>query len=195
MIRLRQTETFRKWERKLRDQKARAAIAARLFRLVNGLAGDVSPVGEGISELRIHYGPGCRVYFQPRGEEIIVLLCGGDKSSQDRDIKRPSGLPPNGKIRMVEKLYDYDPADALKSDEAVEVFLSDAFESGDARYIAQALGVVARAKGMTKIARETGLAREQLYKSLSENGNPTLETTLAVMKAIGFEMTGKRHAA
>jgi probable addiction module antidote protein len=96
---------------------------------------------------------------------------------------------------MAEKLYDYDPADALKSDEAIEVFLADAFETGDARYIAKALGVIARAKGMTKIARATGLAREQLYRSFGENGNPTLETTMAVMKAIGFEMTGKRHAA
>ena len=96
---------------------------------------------------------------------------------------------------MVEKLYDYDPADALTSDEAVEAFLTDAFETGDARHIARALGVIARAKGMTKIARETGLAREQLYSSLSENGNPTLETTIAVMKALGFEMTGKRQAA
>jgi probable addiction module antidote protein len=96
---------------------------------------------------------------------------------------------------MAEKLHDYDPANALRSDEAIEVFLADAFETGDARYIAKALGVVARAKGMTKIARATGLAREQLYRSLSEDGNPTLETTLAVMKAIGFEMTGKRHAA
>jgi probable addiction module antidote protein len=96
---------------------------------------------------------------------------------------------------MAEKLHDYDPAEALKSDEAMEVFLADAFETGDARYIAKALGVAARAKGMTKIARQTGLAREQLYRSLSENGNPTLETTLAVMKAIGFEMTGKRHVA
>lgn len=96
---------------------------------------------------------------------------------------------------MAEKLYDYDPADALDSDEAVEIFLKDAFATGDAGYIARALGVVARAKGMTKIARETGLAREQLYKSLSETGNPTLETTLAVLKAIGFEMTGKRHVA
>lgn len=87
MIRLRQTETFRKWERKLRDQKARAAIAARLFRLASGLAGDVSPVGDGVSELRIHHGPGYRVYFQQRGEEIVVLLCGGDKSTQERDIK------------------------------------------------------------------------------------------------------------
>jgi probable addiction module antidote protein len=91
------------------------------------------------------------------------------------------------------RLYNYDPAEALKSDEAIEVFLADAFETGDARYIAKALGVVARAKGMTKIARRTGLAREQLYRTLSENGNPTLETTLAVMKAIGFGMTGKRH--
>src|SRR5437764_13354387 len=94
---------------------------------------------------------------------------------------------------MIEKIHDYDPAEALRSDDAIEIFLADAFETGDARYIAKALGVVARAKGMAKIARQTGLAREQLYRSLSENGNPTLETTLAVMKAIGFEMTGKRH--
>jgi probable addiction module antidote protein len=97
--------------------------------------------------------------------------------------------------KMTEKLYTCDPADALKSDEAVEVFLTDAFETGDARYIAKAIGVVARARGMTNISRETGLAREQLYRSFSEDGNPTLESTIAVMKAIGFEMTGKRHAA
>jgi probable addiction module antidote protein len=96
---------------------------------------------------------------------------------------------------MVKMITDFDPADMLRSDEAIEVFLSDALETGDAGHIASALGVVARAKGMTRIARETGLAREQLYKSLSATGNPTLETTLAVMKAIGFELTGKKHAA
>ncbi|MGL4528105.1 MAG: addiction module antidote protein [Aestuariivirga sp.] len=96
---------------------------------------------------------------------------------------------------MTEKLTDFDPAAMLKSDEAIEVFLADALETGDAGHIASALGVVARAKGMTKIARETGLAREQLYKSLSPTGNPTLETTIAVMKAIGFELTGRRQAA
>lgn len=96
---------------------------------------------------------------------------------------------------MVKKLYEYDPADALTSDDAIEAFLSDAFETGDARYIAKAVGVVARAKGMSRIARDTGLAREQLYRSFSENGNPTLETTMAVLKAIGFELTGRRHAA
>jgi putative addiction module killer protein len=87
VISIKQTETFRQWERKLRDQKARALIAARILRVSNGLLGDVSPVGAGVSELRIHYGPGYRVYFHRRGAEIILLLCGGDKSTQDKDIQ------------------------------------------------------------------------------------------------------------
>jgi putative addiction module killer protein len=92
VITIRQTETFRKWERKLKDQKAKALIAARILRVANGLLGDVSPVGEGVSELRIHYGPGYRVYFRRSGEEIIILLCGGDKSTQEQDIKQAKRL-------------------------------------------------------------------------------------------------------
>lgn len=92
------------------------------------------------------------------------------------------------------KLYDYDPADALKSDEAIELFLADAFETGNSAYIAKAIGVVARSKGMATIARETGLSREQLYRSMSESGNPTLATTIAVLKAVGFQLSGKRAA-
>lgn len=87
MIEIKQTETYRKWENKLKDHKARAAIAARIFRLANGLPGDVSPVGSGISELRIHYGPGYRVYFKQNKHEIIILLCGGNKSTQSKDIE------------------------------------------------------------------------------------------------------------
>lgn len=96
---------------------------------------------------------------------------------------------------MSEKFTDFDPAELLKSDEAIQIYLDDAFETGDVAHIANALGVVARAKGMTKVARESGLAREQLYRSLSETGNPTLETTLAVLKAIGFQLTSKHRAA
>ena len=87
MIELKQTETFRKWWTKLKDERARGVIFARLDRLAYGHHGDVEPVGDGVSELRIHYGPGYRVYFQRRGNLIIVLLCGGDKGSQNRDIR------------------------------------------------------------------------------------------------------------
>lgn len=89
------------------------------------------------------------------------------------------------------KLTTYDPAEDLTSDEAIAIFMAEAFGTGDSGYIAHALGVVARAKGMSQIAGETGLSREQLYRSFSENGNPTLKTTLAVMKALGIELTAK----
>ncbi|MBD8685302.1 type II toxin-antitoxin system RelE/ParE family toxin [Pseudomonas sp. CFBP 13719] len=92
MVEIKQTATFMIWESKLKDQRAKAAIAARIFRLANGLAGDVSPVGQGVSELRIHHGPGYRVYFQQRGNEIVILLCGGDKSSQTKDIETAKRL-------------------------------------------------------------------------------------------------------
>lgn len=96
---------------------------------------------------------------------------------------------------MKELIYDYDPAAALENQEAIAIFMADAFETGDATYIAKALGVVARAKGMTEIANQTGLSREQLYRSFSEQGNPTLKTTLAVMKAVGIDITAKPHLA
>jgi probable addiction module antidote protein len=96
---------------------------------------------------------------------------------------------------MTEPIYDYDPAEALASPEAIAVFVADALETGDAAYIAKAMGVVARAKGMTELARETGLSREQLYRSFSEQGNPTLKTMLAVMRALGVDLTARPHSA
>jgi putative addiction module killer protein len=89
---LKQTETFLKWRTRLKDERARALIASRLDRLAFGHAGDAAPVGEGVSELRIHHGPGYRIYFQQRGNVLIVLLCGGDKSSQAKDIKAAKRL-------------------------------------------------------------------------------------------------------
>jgi putative addiction module killer protein len=86
MLELKQTETFRKWRMRLRDERARALIASRLDRLAYGHTGDVAPVGEGISELRIHHGPGYRIYFQRRGNTVLILLCGGDKGTQNKDI-------------------------------------------------------------------------------------------------------------
>lgn len=87
MLELRQTEEFRLWLSRLRDERAAARIAMRLARVQSGLLGDVKYF-DGIGELRVDYGPGYRVYFVKRGKTIIVLLCGGDKSSQARDIGR-----------------------------------------------------------------------------------------------------------
>ncbi len=86
------TGTFDKWFRKLSDKKARARIKARLRRIELGNPGDVRAVGGGVSEMRIHCGPGYRVYLIERGFEVIILLCGGDKSSQRKDIETAKAL-------------------------------------------------------------------------------------------------------
>jgi len=88
MIEVRKTEIFTKWFEDLKDRKARARIQARIDRVEMGNFGDVSPVGEGVSELRIFYGPGYRVYFVQRNSVVVVLLSGGDKSSQQSNIAR-----------------------------------------------------------------------------------------------------------
>lgn len=92
MIQIRQTDEYARWFASLRDQQARARILARVRRLSLGNPGDVRPVGEGVSELRIDYGPGYRVYFTQRGATLIVLLVGGDKRTQRRDIETAKEL-------------------------------------------------------------------------------------------------------
>ena len=87
MIEIRKTDLFVQWLDDLHDIKARARVQARIERLAAGNPGDVEPVGEGVSELQINYGPGYRVYFKKRGRELIILLAGGNKSTQANDIK------------------------------------------------------------------------------------------------------------
>ena len=87
MITIRETDAFKNWMRNLKDRMARSVINARIRRLSLGNMGDAKSVGDGVSELRIDYGPGYRVYFFQKGQEIIILLCGGVKSSQRKDIE------------------------------------------------------------------------------------------------------------
>lgn len=92
MIEVHQTAEFRKWFGSLRDRHVRSRIDMRIARLADGNSGDVAPVGEGVSEMRIHYGPGYRVYFVQRADILVILLCGGDKGSQSRDIEMAKAL-------------------------------------------------------------------------------------------------------
>lgn len=92
MIEVRQTRLFADWLAALRDVKARLRIAARIVRLEGGNPGDVKPVGEGVSEMRIAYGPGYRVYFVQQGKTVVVLLCGGDKGTQAADIAKAKAM-------------------------------------------------------------------------------------------------------
>ena len=89
---VRKTDVFKKWMKKLKDAIARAHIDRRIDRLSRGNPGDVKPIGENCSEMRIDYGPGYRVYYKDTGREIIIILCGGDKSTQQDDIDRAKRL-------------------------------------------------------------------------------------------------------
>jgi putative addiction module killer protein len=95
MIEIRQTEEYTRWFQNLRDRQARARIDIRIRRLSLGNPGDVKPVGEGVSELRIDYGPGYRVYFMQYGNHFVVLLAGGDKRTQNQDIQTALELARN----------------------------------------------------------------------------------------------------
>ena len=92
MIEIRQTDEYERWFDRLRDRDARFRIIARIRRVSLGNLGDIKPVGDSVSELRIDFGPGYRIYLKQQGQMLVILLAGGDKSSQDRDIERAKQL-------------------------------------------------------------------------------------------------------
>lgn len=92
MYEFRQSATFSRWIAGLRDRQAKKLIAKRLIRVEQGFFGDAKSVGDGVHELKVHYGPGYRIYFQVRGNKIVLLLCGGDKNSQASDIAQAKAI-------------------------------------------------------------------------------------------------------
>jgi putative addiction module killer protein/probable addiction module antidote protein len=192
VTKIRKTDTYAQWLDSLRDIRPRARIPARVERLAAGNPGDVRAVGEGVSELRIDYGPGYWVYFSMRGPSIIILLAGGDKSTQTTDIKTALRLARNLQEETMSKTKTtpYDVAEHLRTPEEMAAYLEACLEeaNGDAAFIAKALGDIARAKGMAQVARDAGLSRESLYKALSGERSPGFDTILKVMAALGIKL-------
>ena len=192
MIEIRKTDIFATWLDGLKDIRARARILVRIERLAMGNPGDVKPVGEGVSEMRIDYGPGYRVYFKKIGRVMIILLAGGDKRTQTRNIKTAIRIAKNVEDDSMRKTKTtpYDVSEHLRTPEEMAAYLEACIEEadGDAAFIAKALGDIARAKGMTQVARDAGMSRESLYKALSGERNPGFDTILKVMGALGLKL-------
>jgi probable addiction module antidote protein len=144
--------------------------------------------------LRIAWGPGYRVYFARKSEALVILLAGGDKRTQARDVLTARHLArelgPGLAMRRT-RTTRWDAAAHLASEADRAAYLEAALEDGDPTVISAALGDMARAAGMTELSRRTGLGRESLYKALSPHGNPELATVLRVLEALGLKL----HAA
>jgi probable addiction module antidote protein len=147
--------------------------------------------------MREHFGRGWRLYYVQRGPLLIVMLGGGDKSTQTGDIAKAIELASvieewamTDKIRVAD-LPDFDPAEHLKDDEDMAAYLTLVIEEGDPAELAHALGIVARARGMTEIAKASGLTREALYKALRPNAQPRFETVSRVCQALGVKLVAQ----
>ena len=190
MIEIRQTEEYARWFGSLRDRRARARIDVRIRRLSLGNPGDVKAIGGGVSELRIDHGPGYRVYFTQRGQNLVILLAGGDKGTQDRDIETALDLARGrqGASVVRTETRSWDVADHLETEEDMAAYLESALEDGDPPLLMVALGDIARAKGMAHVAQEAGLGSERLQELLSPDSQPEFATILKVIKALGLRL-------
>ena len=193
MLKFRKTEESTKSLDSMRDMHARTRVQAQIERLAAGNPVAAGPVGEGISALRTDYGPGYRVYFNKQGKNSAVLLAGDDKRTQASDIKMSLRLAGNLYVTLKMKKTNttlYNVAEHLRTPEEMAAYLNACLEEadGDASFIAKALGDIARAKGMTQVARGSGLNREGLYKALSGNRHPTFNTVLKIVGALGLRL-------
>lgn len=190
MYRIETTALFDLWLARLRDVTGKAAVIRRLHQAAAGHFGDCKAVGEGVREMRIHTGPGYRLYFIQRGDVLIVFLAGGDKSTQQRDIARALNLaahPPPERTAM--KTTPFDAARFLDSEEVIAEYLAQVLAENDDALLLTALNDIARARGMSRLARESGISREALYRALAPGARPRFETIRRITNALGVRLT------
>jgi probable addiction module antidote protein/putative addiction module killer protein len=187
MVEVRQTEEFSGWLHRLKDANAVARIVGRIRRMEMGNPGDARSVGHGIFEMRVDYGPGYRVYYVHHGAQVVILVWW-------RQALATQGYqtgPEAGGDVVMPKTTRFDAADYLDTEERQVAYIAAALESGDADFVRDALGLVARARGMGGIAKKAGLNRESLYKALGETGNPEFGTVMRIVRALGLTLSAR----
>lgn len=182
------TTKFDKQFKKLNDLRAKAKIQFPIQKLEKDEHfGDCETVGDGIRELKINYAKGYRVYFKEIDGKVIILLIGRDKSTQQKDIEKSKEIWRKLKKQKMET-SKFDIAYYLESNEMIAEYLNAVLEEGNDTEIVTAIGYVAKAIGMTKIAERTGMSRPSLYKALSEGAKPQFSTIMKVLKAVGGQI-------
>lgn len=199
MFSVRTLPQFTAWLDGLKDETVRGVIVARIKRLERGLMGDVQPVGEGVSELRIHLGVG-GVCTSPNAERSLLFYLW---VARNEHRKRTShglkhwlhywtrGEKIMSKRIKVADLPEFDAAHYFDSETAIAAYLTDILEANDAALLASALGDIARARGMTEIAKTAGITREALYKALRPDSAPRFDTVSRVCAALGVRLVAQ----
>lgn len=168
----------------------------RIDRLSHGNRGDTKPVGRGVWELRLTYGPGYRVYYLQDGDNLVLRAAATSRPNKQTSTGHTNS-PTNGTLRRTvmttkaDKYSSFDAADYLDGIDDVAAYLQIALEesAGDPTAVPRALGVIARSRNMSDLARRVGMSRDGLYKALSAKGNPTWTTVLKVTNALGLRLT------
>ena len=181
----------------LKDGLTHRRLLIRLRKASIGNLGDVKPVGSGVFEMRLFFGPGWRMYDVQRGSVLIVMLGGGVKSTQRADIAAAQALVAIlGELFRIEKIQavkigalpEFDFTEHLDSEQAIAEYLSLVLEDGDSALLAAALGDIAKARGMTQVAKDAGTGRESLYKVLRAGAQPRFDTVQRACKALGLKV-------
>jgi putative addiction module killer protein/probable addiction module antidote protein len=185
------THYFDNWFSKLKDKQVRAKINVRIRRLEQGYFGDHKSVGDNVSELRLFFGAGYRIYYSQRHGEIIILLCAGDKSSQIADIKKAKVI--NEKLELfkmkVSELKTWDIQDHLKSPSDIAAYLDAALQENDPDFFLAAIGDVIKARGAKEVAASMGHGDKSLYKSIKPGAKPKYDTVFKMINALGLKLT------